>query len=669
MTTMTSLLALLPLLPFILATPSPVRRSPTETALRRDVSGTAVPLSFEQVSSSIGISAQMMFLGTKNKVYVLDKSENNPLIITGEFGTHPAWAVEYDLANNTYRAMDVYSNTFCAGGGVLGNGTWAIFGGNQPVTTNGVAIASAGAYQNTDGGTAIRLLNPSDDGSAEYIQGSTSYDILQDTGGGYLQMTSRRWYPMVEALEDGSLIIIGGDKNGGYVNTVAQDNPTYEFFPPKGDGAAIDLQFLSDTLPINLYALTWLLPSGQLFMQANRKTILYDYHTLTVTNLPDMPHAARVYPASAATAMLPLTPDNNYTATILFCGGSATQTWGSDGGAGYNVTAVQADNTCVRISPDDANPTYTDDDYMFEGRSMGQFVYLPDGTLWMGNGVNMGTAGYGDDGYSVGQSYGQDPVYMPAIYNPSAPAGGRWNRTGMTASTNERMYHSTAILLPDSSILISGSNPNKDFTNNQWRSRTDVEKWFPWYYNEPRPTFSNPPSSLSYGGETFDISLGNLTDQTAVESAKVVIIRGGFNTHAIAFGQRYVQLASTYTIDMETNSSTLHVSQLPGNPGPTLLQPGPAWLFLVINGVPSEGEMVMIGSGTLGTQPTTTNAVLPNSQIKTVTPTSSSTSGSGASASAGASNSETGAGRRDVQVGFAVIGGSIMAGLLCVLMG
>ena len=29
------------------------------------------------------------------------------------------------------RAMDVYSNTFCAGGGVLGNGTWVVFGGNQ----------------------------------------------------------------------------------------------------------------------------------------------------------------------------------------------------------------------------------------------------------------------------------------------------------------------------------------------------------------------------------------------------------------------------------------------------------------------------------------------------------------------------------------------------------
>lgn len=31
--------------------------------------------------------------------------------------------------------MDVESNPFCAGGMSLGNGSWAVFGGNQPVTT------------------------------------------------------------------------------------------------------------------------------------------------------------------------------------------------------------------------------------------------------------------------------------------------------------------------------------------------------------------------------------------------------------------------------------------------------------------------------------------------------------------------------------------------------
>jgi hypothetical protein len=33
---------------------------------------------------------------------------------------------------------------------------------------------------------------------------------------------------------------------------------------------------------------------------------------------------------------------------------------------------------------------------------MGQFVYLPDGTLWLGGGVGMGTAGYGSN-YSIGR--------------------------------------------------------------------------------------------------------------------------------------------------------------------------------------------------------------------------------------------------------------------------
>lgn len=122
-------------------------------------------------------------------------------------------------------------------------------------------------------------------------------------------------------------------------------------------------------------------------MQAYYSTILYDITTQQSTPLPDMPYAARVYPASAATAILPLTPDNNYQATLLFCGGSnAPFNKSSDGGAGFNVTSYPADATCVRITPESDNPQYVDDDSLPEGRSMGQFVYLPDGTMWLGNG-------------------------------------------------------------------------------------------------------------------------------------------------------------------------------------------------------------------------------------------------------------------------------------------
>jgi hypothetical protein len=84
-----------------------------------NVNVNAIPAdnTFEIVGNS-GVSAQMLFLGQSNKVYVVDKTENNPIRING----HPAWATEYDLSTNTFRPMDIVTNSFCAGGNVLGNG-------------------------------------------------------------------------------------------------------------------------------------------------------------------------------------------------------------------------------------------------------------------------------------------------------------------------------------------------------------------------------------------------------------------------------------------------------------------------------------------------------------------------------------------------------------------
>lgn len=396
------------------------------------------------------------------------------------------------------------------------------------------------------------------------------------------------------------------------------------------------MSFLNATVPVNLYPLTWLLPSGKLFMQAAYSTILYDMDTKVETTLPTMPYAQRVYPASAAAVMLPLTPANNYSAEILFCGGSAADlSKSSDGGAGFNVTAVKADDSCVRISPDDASPVYTDDDSLPEARSMGQLVYLPDGTMWLGNGVGYGTAGYGDDGYSIGQSYGQDPVYMPAIYNPSAAKGSRFNRDGLTASTQERMYHSTAILLSDGAVLVSGSNPNKDFTTTPWATKYSVEKWYPPWYNQPRPVASGFPSSLSYGGAAWNLTFTNSSCDPS--TIKIAIVRTGFSTHCINFGQRYLELETSYSMNNDTGVVTVFASQMP--PNANVFTPGPAMMFLVVGGIPSEGEMVIIGSGDIETQPILAAATLPESEIVVTTKEATTTS---ATAVAGVTVAATG---------------------------
>jgi hypothetical protein len=68
---------------------------------------------------------------------------------------------------------------------------------------------------------------------------------------------------------------IGGCDWGGYVNDAGQNNPTYEFYPSKG--GPVGLNILTETLPANLFPLTWLLPSGNIFIQANWGTEIFDY--------------------------------------------------------------------------------------------------------------------------------------------------------------------------------------------------------------------------------------------------------------------------------------------------------------------------------------------------------------------------------------------------------
>ncbi|GAB1527050.1 hypothetical protein RhiTH_010225 [Rhizoctonia solani] len=103
---------------------------------------------FEVVGDS-GVSAQQLFLGMPNQVFVINKTERNPMQVAG----HPAWATLYDTNTNQARAMDIITNSFCAGGNVLGNGTWLNVGGNQAVGPGGaLAPDRAAPYQGVDGG-------------------------------------------------------------------------------------------------------------------------------------------------------------------------------------------------------------------------------------------------------------------------------------------------------------------------------------------------------------------------------------------------------------------------------------------------------------------------------------------------------------------------------------
>ncbi|KAI0763936.1 DUF1929-domain-containing protein [Trametes elegans] len=615
------------------------------------------------------VSAMMMFLGNEEKVYILDKSEANEATYNGK----PAMGAVYDIASRKAETMGVSTNVFCASGMHLPNGSYATFGGNGAIGPGGnigdVTDPSnpyQGVYDNTfgdyDGTKAIRILDP-----------CTSKDDFSDSkcqwfdNASLLSMQSQRWYSAAEPLGDGTIVLIGGFTNGGYINRNWPNidrayqggaaNPTYEFFPANGREQQT-MQFMIKTSGLNSYAHTFLMPSGKLFVQANYSTILFDADKNEETPLPDMPgQIVRVYPASGATAMLPLTPANEYNPTVLFCGGIyiSDEGWGNYSWPFVNTWEIPASNQCHRITPEPTDGSavdYVEDDDMETGRTMGQFIILPNLQLLVVNGGANGTAGYSTrtlntDQMPLGMSLASEPVGKPGLYDPRAPKGQRWKETTFDTSSIARLYHSSAILLPDASVLIAGSNPNVDVnTSTVYPTEYRAEVFYPDYFSAAtRPTFSGAPSTLSYGGDPFDLQVpanaysGSAND--AAEKTMVTIIRTGWTTHAMNMGQRGMQLNNTYTVNKD-GSITLHVAQLP--PNPNLYQPGPAMLHVVIDDVPSNGSYVIIGSGKIETQPVKDASVLPASvRLDGASGTGTGGSKSGDSNSASGSKSNTGA--------------------------
>ena len=392
-------------------------------------------------------------------------------------------------------------------------------------------------------------------------------------------------------------------------------------------------------------------------------TVLWDYDANVETPLPDMPgQIVRTYPASGANAMLPLTPANNYTPTIIFCGGQSMPDadWGNYTCPQVNTWTIPASSQCHRITPeptDGSSPTYVQDDSLPIGRTMGQFIALPDGTLLVINGAENGTAGYAQQtgvttsfgAMPFGESLASGPVGQPAIYNPKAAPGSRWSTAGFSSSNIPRLYHSSAVLLPDGSVMIAGSNPNIDVNlTTVYPTTYTAEYFYPSYFSaKTRPAPQNIPQTLSYGGNPFDITIPSSSysgsSNDAAANTTVWLIRQGFTTHAMNMGQRIMQLNNTFTVQ-SNGTITLHTAQLP--PIPALFQPGPAFLFVTIDGIPSNGTYVVIGNGQIGAQPTAAASVLPPSVLSSQ---GSKSTGSGSGSGNGKNSANLGH-----SIGFAV---------------
>lgn len=229
-----------------------------------------------------------------------------------------------------------------------------------------------------------------------------------------------------------------------------------------------------------------------------------------------------------------------------------------------NVSPVIS-NTITSVAP---APQWRRVGDMAFGRRQLNATLLPDGTV-------LATGGTSTPGFDEPSG----AVFAAEIYNPDTET---WST--MASAQIRRLYHSTALLLPDGRVLSAGSGfpPGPGEVN-----QPNYEIYSPPYlFKGPRPTITAAPSEVSLNTNFF------ITTPDAASISKVTMIRLGSVTHAFNQNQRMTQLI------FRPQSNGLEV-QFPG--GANLTPSGHYMLFLVnSNGVPSVASIVKISFQTTG---------------------------------------------------------------------
>ncbi len=467
-------------------------------------------------NGTTGVSAMMMVVLNPTMVLFLDKVEDNALRTPDG---NPAWGALFNLDTKAVTPLKLKTNTFCAGGAFISNGSFVSTGGNGIVSE----------YEAADGWQGLRLMQPCTSATGAgctIYENPATFHLLVD-----------RWYPTAIRLYDGSAMIIGGTSVGGFYNDIPGANmASYEYFPKKfwmPSPFTVPSDFLLRTAPANLFPIAFAMIDGRLFLAANNQTIVYDSDYNYEIRLPDIPNGYRVtYPFSAAAIVLPMYPPN-YTQDVLICGGTNM----NDALPSTSLsTQTPSSNFCFRMTLTEAGVAQGwATETMPDRRVMPDLVMVPTGEVIIVNGAKTGAAGYGNFLDNVGQSNADQPAYRPVLYTPTAAAGSRFSTTGMPTSNIPRMYHSVATLTAKGNIIIAGSNPNAgvyDFPPNwPYPAEYRVEFLNPPWMTVARPTLVNPPAKFSFNTQyTFNVTVPAGLNTTASQVKGIYPVFGSWVT-------------------------------------------------------------------------------------------------------------------------------------------
>jgi len=338
-------------------------------------------------------------------------------------------------------------------------------------------------------------------------------------------MSQARWYPTTIELADGTVMIFAGTQAPKVAAT------TVDHYDPLAN--TITTLPASASRAMATYPRMKLTTSGLLAFTNQAITRLFNPATSTWAVGPRLNSGGRA--ANDTSVLLP----------------GLTKIMEIGGGPSAGVT-----NTAEILDLSSSKPAWQYTSPMHYARLWANTVLLADGSLLM---VGGGTSGY----------Y-QGPIRTAERYDPVAAT---W--TDMAAQTAPRMYHATALLLPDGRVLSAGQSAGKYQQTGEIFSP-------PYLFAGARPAISSAPATLGYG-QQFTIAT---PDYASI--GRVALVRASSVTHSNDFDQRYVDL--TY----QSNGS----GGLTATSPPDSNHAPPGWYMLFIlntSGVPSVASWIQVG--------------------------------------------------------------------------
>ena len=393
-----------------------------------------------------------------------------------------------------------------------------------------------------------RVTGPVNTGIADtFIFNSKNRSLKPTTS-----MAYARWYPTATALANGELFLHGG--RAGKKQPILVP----EIFNPKTSQwrsltGASNPEIVTDTATRWFYPRNFLIPDGRIFGVSGG--LMYYLTTDGQGTNRIVGRVPRLTQNFTSTAVM------YQPGKILHLGGGETPR-----------IKAPASKRAVIIDVNGANPVIKSTGSMRKGRSWANSTVLPTGDVLVTGGSSVANTLTGT-------------VEVPEIWSP---ATGAW--TALATAKIARLYHSTALLLPDGRILVGGGGAPGPLTN------INAEIFSPPYLfaadgtSAKRLRIVNAPA-VSDHGKTIAVKYAIASGQQKV--ARATLIRLGSATHSFNMEQRFIELNLQQT-EPDQVSVRLPVSA-------NIALPGFYMLFLLDDkNVPSEGHVLKItvpGSG------------------------------------------------------------------------